>query len=143
MNEFDQFVKHELRVKQYMRYTDDFVIVSEDERYLQSLMPKISDFLHDRLALSLHPNKVSIRKYRQGIDFLGYVSLPNHIATRTKTKRRIDRKLHDRVSGFKSETTTEESLFASLNSYLGVFSHADAYENAEELKSNFWFWMSE
>jgi RNA-directed DNA polymerase len=143
MNEFDQFMKHELQVKQYMRYTDDFVIVSEDESYLQSLIPKISEFLRTRLALSLHPGKVFIRKYRQGIDFLGYVSLPDHVATRTKTKRRIDRKLRNRVLRFKNEMTTEESLFTSLNSYLGVFSHADAYEIAEELKNRFWFWMGE
>jgi len=143
MNEFDQFMKHELRVKHYMRYTDDFVIVSEDRVYLQGLIPKISGFLHMRLMLSLHPNKVSIRKYQQGIDFLGYVSLPDRIATRTKTKRRIDRKLRNQVQGFKAGTTSKESLLASLNSYLGVFSHADAYEIAEELKSKFWFWMSE
>src|SRR3989338_9127200 len=29
MNEFDQFVKHRLQVKNYARYTDDFVIVSD------------------------------------------------------------------------------------------------------------------
>lgn len=143
MNEFDQFVKHGLRVKHYMRYTDDFVIVSEDKDYLQGLIPKISKFLETQLELSLHPNKVFIRKYRQGIDFLGYISLPDHIATRTKTRQRIDRKLHDQVKKFKTGTTTEETLFASLNSYLGVFSHADAYEVAEEIKSRFWFWMSE
>jgi len=35
MNEFDQFVKHELRVKYYVRYTDDFVIASDNEYTLR------------------------------------------------------------------------------------------------------------
>ena len=31
MNEFDQFVKRELKVKYYIRYADDFVILSEEK----------------------------------------------------------------------------------------------------------------
>jgi len=143
MNEFDQFVKHELRVKQYARYTDDFVIVSDNRIYLDGLIPKISNFLHDRLALSLHSDKVFIRKYRQGVDFLGYVSLPRHIAVRKKTVLRIFRKLRERVKDFRAGIITELSLFSSFNSYLGVLSHANAYELAEKLKNQFWFWMSE
>ena len=41
MNEFDQFMKHELKVKNYARYTDDFVIIAKDKTYLQSLLPQI------------------------------------------------------------------------------------------------------
>ncbi len=73
MNELDQFVKHVLQVKNYARYTDDFVILANNREYLETLIPKIENFLKTRLALSLHPNKVSIRSYRQGVDFLGYV----------------------------------------------------------------------
>ena len=143
MNELDQFVKHVLREKYYARYTDDFVIVSENRTYLESLIPEISEFLHTRLALSLHPDKVFIRKYRQGIDFLGYVALPQHILVRRKTEKRIFRKLRGRVKQFKSGSVTKKSLLSSLNSYLGVLSHANAYEVAQELENNFWFWMKE
>ena len=143
MNEFDQFVKHELRVKYYARYTDDFVIISEDHAYLEILIPNIAEFLHTRLALSLHPNKVSIRKYRRGVDFLGYVALPRHIMVRQNTERRIFRKLRERVKGFKAGIVTKTSLLSSLNSYLGVLSHADAHEVAQKLKNNFWFWLKE
>ena len=143
MNELDQFVKHELRVKYYARYTDDFVIVSEDRAYLQSLVPKISEFLHTWLALSLHPNKVFIRKYRRGIDFLGDVALSRHIRVRRKTERRMFRKLRARVQSFREGLIAEVSLFSSLTSYLGVLTHADAYETAEELKNQFWFWLKD
>lgn len=143
MNEFDQFMKHTLRVKKYMRYTDDFVIVSEDKAYLESLMPKVSGFLYTYLALSLHPDKVFIRKYRQGVDFLGYVALVRHTRVRLKTEKRTFRKLHNRVKGFKKGIIAKTTLFSSLNSYLGVLSHADAHEIAEELKNLFWFWMKE
>ncbi len=58
LNEFDQFVKHELKVKYYCRYTDDFVIVSSNAKYLQKLLPPIQEFLENNLKLKLHPNKV-------------------------------------------------------------------------------------
>ncbi|MDE2078946.1 MAG: RNA-directed DNA polymerase [Patescibacteria group bacterium] len=137
MNELDQFVKHELRVRYYARYTDDFVIVSRDSAYLESLIPKIADFLSNRLALSLHPNKVSVRKYRQGADFLGYVALPGHIKLRTRTKRRIFRKLRERTHAYESGSITEESARATIQSYFGVLSHADAHELSEGLRNTF------
>ena len=41
MNEFDQFMKHQLKTCFYARYTDDFIVVSEDQEYLLSLIPII------------------------------------------------------------------------------------------------------
>ena len=78
LNQFDQFVKHKLKVKHYARYTDDFVIVAQDPNYLKSLLEPIKLFLAARLKLELHPNKVEVRKCSHGIDFLGYVALPHY-----------------------------------------------------------------
>ena len=141
MNEFDQFVKHELKVKNYLRYTDDFVIISTDKAYLEELLLKMQTFLRVRLNLTLHPQKVEFRTFHQGVDFLGYVVRPHHITVRTKTKNRIFRKLAERVAEYKDGILSEEKLFASLNSYLGVLSHADSYELRMELLCNFWHWM--
>ena len=141
MNEFDQFVKHIYKVKYYCRYTDDFVIVSEKQEYLENLLPKIKIFLKNELKLALHPNKISIRKVWQGIDFLGYVVLPHYRKVRTKTKNRIFKKLKQRVCAYRAGKTSEKSLFQSLNSYLGVFSHANAYKIEQELKGEFKVWI--
>lgn len=135
MNEFDQFIKHELKVKYYARYTDDFVIVSDSEEYLSSLIQHISDFLDTRLRLELHPNKVAIHKLHNGIDFLGYVVRPYHKLIRTKTKNRIVRKFEEQVRLYRSGEIDEENLNASLQSYLGVLSHADAYKIEQELRN--------
>jgi retron-type reverse transcriptase len=143
LNEFDQFIKNDLKVKHYVRYTDDFVIVSKDKIYLENLIVTIRDFLSDELALQLHPKKVTIRKFHQGIDFLGYVVLPNHRLLRTKTKNRIFRKLEKRIEEYKNKTISSRTLEQSLQSYLGVLSHADAYKLEQELKNHFWFWLNE
>ncbi len=142
MNEFDQFVKHELKVKYYARYTDDFVIISRDSDYLKNLLPKLQAFLEERLLVSLHPNKVSIRRIKQGIDFLGYVVLPHHTILRAKTKKRMFKRLQERVMAYKRGDIDEFKLAASLRSYLGVLSHADAYELQQKLLNDFSFWLT-
>jgi retron-type reverse transcriptase len=143
MNGLDQFVRHDLKVKYYARYTDDFIIVSGDKNYLQKLLPPIQLFLKEKLKLELHPNKVSIRKYHHGIDFLGYVALPHHIALRTRTKKRMMWKLRNRMTEYKNNTIDQSTLLATLQSYLGILSHADAHKLSEELQNKFWFWLNE
>ncbi len=139
MNEFDQFAKHNLRVKHYARYTDDFAIGSSDKAYLENLVEPISKFLHERLALTLHPKKISIRKLHQGIDFLGYVFFENHRLVRTKTRKRMFKKFKAKITVFRAGTISENALYASLASYIGVLSHADAIHLTEELENLVWF----
>jgi len=142
LNEFDQFIKHRLRVKNYLRYTDDFIILSRDRAYLRNLLEPISSFLLDNLALRLHPHKISIRKYHQGVDFLGYVVLPHYRLLRLKTRKRAFKKLEERVKEYRAGIISEQTLEQSLQSYLGVFSHANTYKLEQELKNQFWFWFS-
>ena len=143
LNEFDQFVKQKLKVKPYIRYADDFIIVAQNKLYLENLIESIRSFLSDKLALELHPKKISIRKFHQGIDFLGYIVLPHHRLLRTKTKQRIFRKLRKRIEEYKKGVINKQALEQSLQSYLGVFSHANDYNLSNELKNQFWFWLKE
>lgn len=95
MHEFDMYLKQDLRVKYYVRYADDFVILSDKKEYLNSLLPKISEFLGNKLKLKLHDSKVYIKTFASGVDFLGWVHFPHHRQIRTTTKRKIIRKLKD------------------------------------------------
>lgn len=143
LNEFDQFLKNTLKVKNYARYTDDFAVVAEDRVSLENLLPHVRTFLKEKLGLELHPHKISIRKFSQGVDFLGYVVLPHYRALRTKTRRRIFKKLQRKVTEYKNGIVAKETLNQSLQSYLGVLSHANTYELRQELQNQFWFWMNE
>lgn len=82
MDKFDQYVKHILKVKYYARYTDDFVVISDSKDYLLSLITEISLFLNHKLKLTIHPKKIEIRKYSQGVDFLGYIVFPYYTKVR-------------------------------------------------------------
>lgn len=119
MNEFDQFVKHSLREKWYIRYADDFVFMHESREHLQALIPVVADFLENRLGLSLHPNKVSIGTSSAGVDFLGWVHFPKHRVLRRATRRRIYRRL-------KANPTQE-----TIESYIGLVSHGNASKVTE------------
>lgn len=126
LNELDQFIKHKLKIPFYLRYTDDFIIISDSRHKLISELKKISEFILLNLKLELHPNKIFLKKYHQGIDFLGYIQFPNYRTIRTKTKRRIIKKIGLGISE------------QSLQSYLGVLSHADCHNFSENIKNISW-----
>ena len=142
MNEFDQFMKKNLRVEHYARYTDDFLVISGDRKYLDQLTEKIQNFLKTKLQLSLHPDKVEIFKCHQGIDFLGYVMFPHHRLVRKRTIKRMYRKLREKVVMYNQGLISEEKLTASLNSYLGILSHANAKKLGEDLMNKYFFWLN-
>ncbi|HEY4504462.1 MAG TPA: reverse transcriptase/maturase family protein [Candidatus Paceibacterota bacterium] len=127
MNEFDRFAKNDLNVKYYVRYADDFVIFSNDRRYLQCLLEKIGEFLNKALKLELHPNKVEIRSLSSGVDFLGWVNFPHHSVIRTTTKLRMFKNLATSPPG-------EDN--ATLASYLGMLRWGNAHKIALQIKSN-------
>ena len=114
LNEFDQFVKHKLRVKHYVRHADDFVILLDDKNYLENRMPVIKDFLQYKLKLILHPDKIFIKTLCSGIDFLGWVNFKNFRVLRTKTKRKMFKKIR------------ENPAKEIINSYLGLLSHGNS-----------------
>lgn len=130
MNELDQFIKHDLRIKYYIRYADDFFILCENKKVLQELIYPISGFLSDSLGLELHPKKIIIRNLKWGIDFLGYIILPHYVLPRTKTKRRILKKIKEKIN--------TDSFNQSLASYLGYLSHANSYNLSKNIKNEIW-----
>ncbi len=126
MNQFDQWVKHQIKVKYYIRYADDFVILSRDKDYLLEMIPKIADFLEENLKLSLHPNKVYIKTLSSGVDFLGWVNFPTHRVLRTATKKKMFRNLNSK-EGEKKEN--------SIQSYLGMLGWGSGYNISGKVKN--------
>ncbi len=125
MNAFDQFVKHKLKAKQYIRYADDFVLLSEDRDWLEAQIPAVNNFLRRELKLVLHPQKVSIKTLASGVDFLGWVHFPDHRVLRTTTRKRMEKKIG---TVLKTET---------INSYLGLLSHGNTHKLRKEVLNFF------
>lgn len=118
LDAFDHFIKERPRARFYIRYTDDAVIVHPDPEYLHSILPLIEEWFCQERRLALHPDKVKIRKLSQGIDFLGYVTLPHHCILRTKTKRRMLKRANKN----------------NFVSYAGLLKQCDSYELLRRLR---------
>jgi len=137
MNEFDQFVKNSLRVKYFLRYTDDFLALSEDRTYLENLLPEIISFLGDNLSVKIHEEKTFIQKISRGVDFLGYIVFNKHKLVRTKTKKRIIKKFESKICNFTHGLISKKSLSQSLQSYLGFLGHGESFLTEEYFKKKF------
>jgi len=112
MNEFDQFVKHKLRQKYYIRYADDFVFMSNNRQELLNITISVRDYLGKKLTLEIHLKKISLSTLASGVDYLGYIHFPKYRILRTKTKKRVLRLANHK----------------NLPSYLGVLKHADTHK---------------
>lgn len=122
MNEFDQHVKHTLKVKYYIRYADDFVILSHNKNELDEIYRCIAIFLDERLKLELHPDKCSIKTHASGVDFLGWIHFPTHRVLRTVAKKRMFRRIRE-----------TECIEQTLPSYLGLLSHGDTWKLRKQI----------
>lgn len=125
MDPLDKFVKHQMKVKYYIRYADDFTILSNDPHYVLGCLVEINNYLKERLKLNVHPNKVVLRKLSQGIDFVGYVALSHYCLPRHKTVKRMLKNL---------KTTEACEIEKSLPSYLGHLQHADTYRLVKKVE---------
>jgi retron-type reverse transcriptase len=123
MNEFDQFVKHILKVKYYVRYADDFVFLSQNKAELENVLPMLREFLENKLKLKFHPDKVYVQTFSSGIDFLGWVNFANHRTLRTTTKKRMLRNLRNNPKS------------GTVQSYLGLLSHGNTWKLRNEIQN--------
>lgn len=139
LSELDQFVKHKLKVKYYLRYADDFLILSTNKERLFQYINPIEKFLKEKLKFELHPEKIIIRRLDWGIDFLGYAVLPYYRLLRTKTKRRIIKKIKMKVKDSQNGKISETSFNQTLQSYLGFLKHVNTYKLTQRLKNRIWF----
>ena len=124
MNTFDQFMKHTIKAEYYIRYADDFVILSVNKQWLEDILASIKIFLSYELKLSLHPDKISIKTIASGVDYLGWVHFPNHRVLRTATKNRMFRNIK-----------IKKGRVGTIRSYLGLLKHGNARKLEKEIKN--------
>ena len=120
LDALDQFVKHTLRAKHYIRYVDDFLILHESAQQLNEWLEQINAFLPARLGVQLNPKKTILQPVDRGVDFVGQVIKP----WRRSTRRRTLRQAIHRVS-----TIPAAELYETTNSYYGQLRQASHSHN--------------
>jgi len=130
LNDLDQHIKHRLRAPHYVRYVDDFILLSQSTAWLNAALADITTWLPQRLHVALNPSKTILQPVDRGVDFVGHVIKPWRRTTRPGTvERSIQRTLQQ----------PEAEVFASVNSTFGLFrqashSHADRARLANAAK---------
>jgi len=130
LNELDQFVKHGLKRKYYVRYVDDLVILGEGPEELNDCYAKINFFLQKNLGLHLHENKKELNKTAVGINFVGYIIKHHRKYARRMTMANLNSKLEAMLQ---SGSLTERDV-AVINSYLGLLRQVSGYNKRKGLK---------
>lgn len=114
LNALDQFVKHRLRAKHYIRYVDDFVLLHESPQQLNAWLAEIEDFLLT-LGARINPSKTILQPVDRGIDFVGQVIRPWHRTIRKRTLKQAIRRV---------AATPDGEMLETANSYLGLLRQA-------------------
>jgi retron-type reverse transcriptase len=134
LDSLDHFVKEELRVRHYVRYMDDFILLLDGRGEARARLAEIESFLSGRLRLRLNPRRIVLAPVSCPRDFLGYVQHPDG---RTRVRRRSVRRLWRRLALLDARLERKElawtSVRASLASWHGLAKHADAFRLSREI----------
>lgn len=124
LNPLDQFIKHRLRVRGYLRYMDDFVVFGDDTGLLAEAREACREFLR-RLRLRLHPGKGVISRTCDGTRFLGYRVFPEYRRLPRPNVVRMRRRLRYLQAGYAVGRLGWEDVRRSVAGWWGHASHAD------------------
>lgn len=145
LDDLDHYIKEQLKIKYYVRYMDDFILIHDDKQYLKLCKTKIAEKIEE-LGLTLSKEKTQIFPITQPISFLGFSFrltesgkvvmkiLPNKIAhERRKLKRLVDRA----KSGFMSQEDVDE-CFVSWKAHANKGNTYKLVRNMEKFYQELW-----
>ena len=91
LNDLDHFIKEELKIKYYIRYQDDFLLIHEDKEYLKKCLEKIKIKL-SRIGLEINA-KTRIYKNNENMNFIG-IRKNKKWSNRHRTVRKVNHRIH-------------------------------------------------
>jgi hypothetical protein len=128
LDPFDHFVKETLRVRHYIRYMDDFLLLVDGRHAARAGLAAIEAFLLTRLRLRLNPSRVVLSPLTCARDVLGYI---HRVGEPTRIRRTSVRRLWRRIATLDERLGAGRvawaSARASLASWFGLAKHADAF----------------
>lgn len=126
LNELDQYVKHQLKIKYYVRYMDDFIFLLKDKKSCIKVKKLVEEFVNNNLKLDLN-EKSRYYPCNQGVNFCGYRIWPTHRLLRNRCKRKILKKVRKWNIIWQSGNLDFSIVMPSLQSWIGHTKHADSY----------------
>ena len=124
LNEIDQYIKHELKIKYYCRYLDDSIAFFKTKQEAKIALEKITNFLKEKLELKLN-KKTQIFKNKQGVNFCGYKINEYRMKIRDKGKRKLKKKVKTLKQKIKDGKMTSKEAKKYLAGHLGYIKYAN------------------
>ena len=137
LNELDRFVKHDLKIKYYIRYVDDFVILHRDKTTLIRLKEDIDNFLRLKLKVELHPEKTRIVRLENGVTFLGFRIFSDHRLLKKSNTQRIWKRLNIIKQKYDARVLTKASASASIEGWMVYAAFAKTHKLRVHVLSRF------
>jgi hypothetical protein len=137
LNQLDQFVKHKLKARYYIRYVDDFVIIHNSIGVLNEYMAQINDFLLKELKLELHPNKSKVILFKNGIDFLGLRVFQHHRLLKTRNLRSFQRKWCNVCTLYQSKEICYDAIYNFMEGWIAYAKQANTYNLRTKIITGF------
>ena len=126
LNELDYYIKYKLKIKCYLRYMDDFIILVKDKNTARNIYNLVEVFISNKLNLELN-RKSRYYKNKEGIDFLGYIIYEDYIKVRKRSIKKMNKKIKIWNKLYKEEKLNKKKFILSFNSWLGYIKHANSY----------------
>lgn len=132
LQDFDHYIKQELKIKCYIRYVDDFVLIGQNKKVLHNALKEIGKYLI-RINLKLKHNYQVFKfayvdkygiQHGRAIDFMGYKFYRDRTVLRKGILLRAARKAK-RIS---KKTNLNWYECTQMLCYLGWFKHTDTYK---------------
>ena len=136
MTSFDKFIKEKLKIKYYIRFMDDFVLLFESKEKARKGLIEIKNYLSSVLKLELN-SKTSYFRESQGINFLGYRIWKTHLLIRNQSKKKIKRKLKNFQKLYKENKIELEYITACINSWKGYAKFGNSYNLINKILGKF------
>ncbi len=133
LNELDQFVKHHLKAKNYIRYVDDFVILHCSKSRLWEWQQRIADFLKG-LKLELHPDKCKISPLSRGSSFLGFRCFYHYKLVRQRNVRKILGKLEQKINEYAIGNMDASDVLETWQGWNAYAMHGNTYRLRQHLQ---------
>ena len=139
LSDFDKYIKRESSPDStgsglfYWRYVDDFIIVHHDKNFLISMIEKTRNYLNHNLWLTLHPDKIYLQHYKNGVLFLWCYIKPYRLYIRKRTIGYLYTKIQKLNTKLKNNDIITKNDFhkyilSPINSYLGFIKNTSSFK---------------
>jgi retron-type reverse transcriptase len=140
LHPLDLFVKHDLRVKGYVRYVDDFLLFGDDRAELKAQGRAVREYVQS-LRLRMHPDKYRFGPTECGVDFVGFVMYPDgRVRMRDANVRRFERRFKQQAWTVRRGEMELADLQVRTRCWIAHASHAQSYGLRKDLFKDIELW---